>query len=121
MRRRTPQALLRWLLPWLVARLLVPAGVMPAVPAGEPGWILCSAAAVGTPGPEAPHGSGGTHHDTAPCPFAVAAPGAPPPSTFQLATHDLAGVVTPIPVAAGRTWPPRPARAHRARAPPSYS
>ena len=118
MRTHSAHALARWLLPWLVARLLVPAGVMPAAPAGEPGWILCSAAALGTPRPEAPRGSGGAHHESAPCPFAVAAAGAPPPATPQLATYAVAGLTLPIPADAGPSWPPRPARAPRARAPP---
>ncbi|MCC7462327.1 MAG: hypothetical protein IT480_07685 [Gammaproteobacteria bacterium] len=121
MHPRSTHALACWLLPWLVARLFVPAGIMPAAPAGEPGWILCSAAADGTPRPEAPGGSGGTHRETAPCPFAVAGAGAPPPPPILLLAPGTAGAVPPNPADAGPAWPVRPASAHRARAPPQYS
>lgn len=120
--RRTAQSALAWLLPWLVARLLVPPGVMPATPAGEPGWVLCSAAvALGDSGHrDAPHRSGGARHEVAPCPFALAGACAPPLQLLATSTP-IAAALGAVPAEPGPFPSRRPIRAHPARGPPQYS
>jgi hypothetical protein len=125
-RARTARNLCSWLLPWLIARLLLPAGVMPFAPTGEPGWVLCSAAALSAaPGTQtsdklASSDPGGEHRAEAPCPFALAGACAPPPPACRLL--ERAGVAAPpIPLDAGSRPVSRPLRAHLARGPPQYS
>ncbi|MFO1401253.1 MAG: hypothetical protein U1F06_02530 [Steroidobacteraceae bacterium] len=119
--RRTAQSVLAWTLPWLVARLLLPAGVMPAVVGGEPGWILCSAAAHGdVPRPAAPHDTGSSQHAAAPCPFAAAAACAPPPAPALAAAIEVV-VTAPAAGDPGLSRPRQAVRAHPARGPPFLS
>ena len=120
--RRTARSALAWLLPWLVARLLLPPGVMPAAPAGEPGWILCSAAVALGAGVhrDAPPGNGGAHHESAPCPFTLAGACAAPPVVLAAAAPRATASLA-IPAAPGQSWPRRPSRAHPARGPPAFS
>jgi hypothetical protein len=121
MRRGSAETLAWWLLPWLVARLLVPAGFMPVSAAGEVGWVLCSAAAAGADSRGTPlHDTAGLHKDGL-CPFAAAATLAAPP------LPDLAAARWPVPA---RLLVPEEARRpastgaasdHWARGPPRLS
>jgi hypothetical protein len=121
-KRRTAQALLWWLLPWIVARLLVPVGFMPVASSSELGWVLCSAAAQsgGAAGPTAPHGTDGNQHD-APCLFAVAGTCAAPPATVLAMAPGLATASLPIPADAFPALPAKRPRSHLARGPPQLS
>jgi hypothetical protein len=122
-KRRTAQGLLWWLLPWLVARLLVPAGFMPVAATGEVGWVLCSVAATASDADSRVNPSrstGGLHNDVL-CPFTAAGSLAPPPLPSLVAARSLAPAGLPIPAAAVRPASAGAARIHCARGPPVLS
>ncbi|MCC7412723.1 MAG: hypothetical protein IT495_13995 [Gammaproteobacteria bacterium] len=121
-RRRTARALSWWLLPWLLARLLVPAGVMPAGPGGEPGWVLCSGISLpgAAPGEGAGDGGDGQRAGGA-CPYALAGTSAPPPAAGLVSGYAAVGTSQRFPAESGPAWPAARSHAHRARGPPQYS
>ena len=121
-RTRTARNLCSWLLPWLIARLLLPAGVMPFAPGGEPGWVLCSAAALSAaPGTQPSSDTGGVPQAEAPCLFALAGACAPPPHACRALERGGAAAAPRIPLDAAPRPVSRPARAHLARGPPQFS
>jgi hypothetical protein len=122
-KRRTAQGLLWWLLPWLVARLLVPAGFMPVTATGEVAWVLCSVAATASDAdaPAKPLRSTGDLHKDVLCAFAAAGSLAAPPLPGFLAARSFAPAGLPIPTAAARPASAGAVQAHWARGPPLLS
>ncbi len=104
------------LLPWLVARAVVPTGFMPVVHGGDVHLAFCGGMAAGTgdPAGHAPaHGAadGG-------CPFALSAGGAPLPEFFAAVSPGPATLDRAPDTAARRAVAPGPVRVHSPRAPP---
>lgn len=90
-KRRSAEILIWWLMPWLMARLLVPAGFMPVSTAGEISWVLCSTAALGhAPAQDGPQPEGPDLHHGSLCPFAAAGALAPPPPSALVAARSFA-------------------------------
>jgi hypothetical protein len=104
------------LLPWLVARAVVPAGFMPVVHGGDVHLAFCGgmAGATGVPGGHAPgHGA-----SDAGCPFALGAGAAPLPGIAAALPDGPATLDRAPEAAARRAVAPGPVRVHSPRAPP---
>jgi hypothetical protein len=122
-KRQTAQGLLWWLLPWLVARLLIPAGFMPVTATGDVGWVLCSVAAAASEADSHANpsrNSGGLHNDVL-CPFAAVGSLVPPPLPSLVAARSLASAGLSIPAVAVRPASAGAVRVHWARGPPVLS
>jgi len=128
--RRLQRHVLALALPWLVLRLLLPAGFMPVVADGRAALDLCTAQGlqlaqpVGGPGsPDHPGGEApGTRGHDAPCAFAASATAAPAPAPHTDAAPVVAAIPfdTTIPAAPGFVQPSI-LRAQSPRAPPFLS
>jgi hypothetical protein len=114
MTRRCAEFWMLWLLPLLVMRLLLPTGVMPARSSHGVALVLCR------PQPIRSAPAAGHTHAEALCPFASAAPPAPPATLVRSA---LAATPSDHPSAArqaqcsGQSGAPR---SQLVRAPPSF-
>lgn len=123
MKPRTAQSLALWLLPWLAARLMIPAGFMPVTGDAHLRWVLCSVTAppAERAPPAAPGDGAAGLHKTLLCPFAAAAASAAPPpaaAVFASAVPSRAFVPPDRPAPPVSSGAPR---SQQARGPPALS
>jgi hypothetical protein len=119
---RTSRRWALWLLPLIVARFLLPPGVMPGHDTAGAALVLCSVhAGLGatSTGHDAPS-SGGSHADKV-CPFAAAASSAPGFAAHTVALELRASILAPLSSTAQRAPPSGPTRTQFSRAPPSLA
>jgi len=117
---RSPYLLL-WLLPLLVARLLLPPGVMPGSNLQGAALVLCSMHhdAAGRAGHQAP--VQGDSHGEKVCPFAAAAAAAPVSTAPAVAVRVAKAAIVAMGTVAQRRADAGPPRSQTSRGPPILS
>jgi len=126
MTHRRAHTLICWLLPLLALRGLVPVGFMIDVSQGDVAMVVCPGHHIvanegsGTSG-HGEHGTPAKQLSTAPCPFVVAAGGAPLATVLPIPMElaQIVAVVTDDFV--GPELPFGPTRTQQSRAPPYFS